>query len=196
MSFSERRESAEHAKLVARQVEERAQRQRKLLEQSFELERQKIKKEVLVARENATFVEHQNFLNECLPKEVKGRSQSQSLNDFDENLIYKWVNNSRPQYSLIESDSVVSESSNISSQLSGSNTSVSEFSVNNSPSRTHNEKINYTSQRQSNKIKERVKYPPTNNSMNLNVAQVKSTNHHPPPQKIHQQQTMHYIIYP
>ena len=143
----------------------------------------KVKKEILVARENATFAEHQNFLNECLPKEVKGRSQSQSLNDFDENLRYKWVNNSRPQYSLIEIDSVVSQSSNISSQLSGSNTSVSEFWVNNSPSRTHNEKVNYTSQRQSNKIKERVKYPPTNNSMNLNVAQVKSTNHHPPPQK-------------
>ena len=72
LSVSERRKSAEHAKLAARQAEERAQRQLKLLEQSFELERQKIKEEVLVARENATLVEHQNLLNECLPKEVKG----------------------------------------------------------------------------------------------------------------------------
>ena len=153
------------------------------MEQSFELERQKIEEEVLVARENATLVEHQNFLNECLPKEVKGRSQLQSSNGFDENLIHKWVNNSRPQYSLIESNSFVSESSNISSQLSGSNTSISEFLVNNPPSRTHNKKIKYASQGQSNKIKTHVKYPPTNNIMNLNVVEVKSFNHHPPPQK-------------
>ena len=170
-------------KLAARQAEEHAQRQLKLFEQSFELERQKIKEEVLVARENETLVEHQNFLNECLPKEVKGRSQSQSSNGFDENLIHKWVNNSRPQYSLIESDSFVSESSNISSQLSGSNTSISKFLVNNSPSKTPNEKVRYTSQRQSNKIKKRAKYPSTNNSMNLNVVEVKSTNHLPLPQK-------------
>ena len=108
LSVSERRKTAEHAKLAARQVAERAQRQLKLLEQSFELERQTIKEEVLVAHKNATLVEHQN-LNECLPKEVKGRSlsaQSQSSNSFDENLIQKWVNNSHPQYSLIESDSL------------------------------------------------------------------------------------------
>ena len=183
LSVSECRKSAEHAKLAARQAEERAQRQLKLLEQSFELERQKIKEEVLVARENATLVEHQHFLNERLPKEVKVRSRSESPNGLDENLIHKWVNNSSPQCSLIGSDSVVSESSNISSQLSGSNTSVSEFPANNLPSRTHNERIEYTSQRQCNKIKKPVKYPPTNNSMNLNVAEVKSYNHHPLPQK-------------
>ena len=103
-SVSECRNTAEHAKLAARQVEERAQRQIKLLEQLFEHERQKNKEEVLVARENATLVEHQNLLNECLPKEVKGWSlsaQSQSSNGFGENLIQKWVNNSRAQYSLI-----------------------------------------------------------------------------------------------
>ena len=110
VSVSERRKSPEHAKLAARQAEERAQRQLKLLEQSFDLERQRIKEEVIVSRENATLVEHQNFLNECLPKEVKGKSQSQTSIGFDENLINKWVNSSRPQYSLIESDSVVSES--------------------------------------------------------------------------------------
>ena len=101
LSVSERRKSAEHAKLAARQAEERAQRQLKLLEQSFDLERQRIKEEVIVSHENATLVEHQNFLNECLPKEVKGKSQSQTSNGFDENLINKWVNSSRPQYSLI-----------------------------------------------------------------------------------------------
>ena len=72
LSVSECRNTAEHAKLAARQVGERAQRQIKLLEQSFEHERQKNKEEVLVARENATLAEHQNLLNECLPKEVKG----------------------------------------------------------------------------------------------------------------------------
>ena len=102
LSVSERRKSAEHAKLAAaKQAEERAQRQLKLLEQSFDLERQRIKEEVIVSHENATLVEHQNFLNECLPKEVKGKSQSQTSNGFDENLINKWVNSSRPQYSLI-----------------------------------------------------------------------------------------------
>ena len=149
LSFSERRKSAEPAKLAARQAEEHAQRQLKLLEQSFELERQKIKYEVLVARENATPAKHQNFLNKCFPKEVKGRSQSQYSNGFDENLIHKWVNNAHPRYSLIESDSFVSESSNISSQLSGSNSSISEFLVNNLPSKTYNEKVKYTSQKQS-----------------------------------------------
>ena len=72
----------------------------------------------MVARENATLVEHWNLLNECLPKEVQDRSlsaQSQSSNGFDENLIHKWVNNSLPQYSLTESDSVISESPIISS---------------------------------------------------------------------------------
>ena len=138
LSVRERRKSAEHAKLAASR-----RRQLKLLKQSFELERQKSKEEVLVARENATHVEHRNFLNECLPKEVKVRSQSQSSHGFDENLTHKWVNNSRPQYLLIESDGVVSESSNISSQLSGLNTSISEFLVNNSPSRT--ERVKNTS---------------------------------------------------
>ena len=93
----------------------------------------------------------------------------------------EWVNNSRPQYSLTESDSVISESSIFSSQLSDWKNSISEFSVNNSPSRTHNEKEKNTSQRQSNKIKKCVKYPPTKNNMNLNVAEVKSNNDHPPP---------------
>ena len=186
LSVSEHRKTAEHAKLASRQVEERAQRQLKLLEQSFELERQKIKEEVLVALENATLVEYQNLLNECLPKEVKGRflsAQSQSSNSFDENLIHKWINNSRPQYSLIESDSVISESSIISCQWSGSNTSISEFSVNDHPSRKHNKKVKNTSQRQPNKIEKHVKYPPPNNSANPNVAEVKSINHRPPPQK-------------
>ena len=65
----------------------------------FELERQEIKEEVLVAHKNATLIEHQKFLNECLPKEVKRRSQSQSSSGFDENLIHKWVNNSHPRKS-------------------------------------------------------------------------------------------------
>ena len=62
-------------------AEVRAQRQLKSFEQSLELERQKIKEKVLVARENATLVGHRNLLNERLPKEVKSRSlnaQSQS----------------------------------------------------------------------------------------------------------------------
>ena len=83
----------------------------------------------------------------------------------------------------MKSDSVISKSSTFSSQLSGSNTSISEFSKNNSPSRTHNEKVKSTSQRKSSKIKKRVKYSPTNNSINLNVGKVNLTNHHPPPQK-------------
>ena len=101
----------------------------------------------------------------------KGKSlsaQSQSSNSFDENLIQKWVNNSCPQHSLIESDSVISESSIISSQWSG-NTSISEFLVNNHPSRKHIKKGQNTSLRQPNKIEKRVKYPPPNNSVNPNV---------------------------
>ena len=77
-----------------------------------------------------------------MPKDAKGRSlsaQSQSSNGFDGKLTHKWVNNSHPHYLLIESDSVISESSIISSQLSGLNGSIPEVLVNNSPSRTHNE---------------------------------------------------------
>ena len=62
-------------------------------------------------------------------KEEKVRSlssQSQSTNGFDENLKHKWIKNSHPQYSLIKSNKVISESSIISSQLPGSNTSNSE----------------------------------------------------------------------
>ena len=158
----ERRKPTEHAKLAARQVEEPAQRQLKLLEQWFELERQKIKEEILVAHENETIVEHGNFLNECLLKEVKSRSlnaQCQSSNGFDENLIQKWVNNTRHQYPLIESDSAILESSVIRSLLSGSNIPISEISVNNRPSRTHNEKVKHSSQRQSYKIEKHVNCP-------------------------------------
>ena len=89
-------------------------------------------------------VGHGIVLNEYLPKEVRKRSlstQSQSSNGFGENLIQKWVNNSCLQYSLMETGSPFPESSIISSQLSGSNTSISEFSLNNSPSRIHNEKV-------------------------------------------------------
>ena len=85
LSVSEHRKTAKHAQLATKEVEERAQRQLKVLEQSFEFERRKLKKEVLVSRENATLVEHRNLLNECLPKEVKGRSLSpkpQSPNGF------------------------------------------------------------------------------------------------------------------
>ena len=90
LSVIECRKSAEHTKLVARQAEACTQRQLNLLEQSFELERHKIKEEVLVV------FEHRNFLNECLPKDVKRRSQSQSSNGFDKNLIHEWVNNPPP----------------------------------------------------------------------------------------------------
>ena len=91
-----------------------------------------------------------------MPKDAKGRSlsaQSQSSNGFDGKLTHKWVNNSHPHYLLIESDSVISESSIISSQWSGLNGSIPEFLVNNSPSRTHNENVKSTSQGQSNKFK-------------------------------------------
>ena len=39
-------------------------------------------------------------------------------------------------------------------------------------------------QRQLKLLKQSFEYSPTNNSMNLNVAEVKSTNHHPPLQKV------------
>ena len=68
-----------------------------------------------------------SLLNECLPK-VKGRSlnaKSQSSNSFNENLIQKWVNNSK--FSLIQNDSDISESSVISSHLSGSNNQFQNF---------------------------------------------------------------------
>lgn len=110
LSISERRKTAKHVKLPAKQVEERVQRQLKLLEQSFDFEGQKIKEEVLGSRENVTLVEYRNLLNKCLPKEVKGRSlsaPSQLSNGFDENFIQKWVNNSCPQYSLIQTNSVI-----------------------------------------------------------------------------------------
>ena len=44
LSVSECRKTAEHAKLAARQVEERTQMQLKLLERSFEFEGKKLRK--------------------------------------------------------------------------------------------------------------------------------------------------------
>ena len=55
--------------------------------------------------------------------------------------MQKWVNKFHPQYSIIESDSAMSESSFISSQLSGSNAFISEFQVNNCPSSNHKKKL-------------------------------------------------------
>ena len=67
------RKTAELTKIASRKSEERAQRQLKLQGQLLELKRQKIKGEVLIACKNLTLVEHQNLLNECLPKEVKDK---------------------------------------------------------------------------------------------------------------------------
>ena len=53
LSLNERRKSSEQAQLVAKQAEECAKKQLKLLEKSFELEKQKITEEVLIAREDA-----------------------------------------------------------------------------------------------------------------------------------------------
>ena len=76
LSLNERRKSSKQAQLVAKQAEERAKRQLKLLEKSFELETQKITEEVLVAREGATRVEFNNYLDEALPYNPEKKSCS------------------------------------------------------------------------------------------------------------------------
>ena len=52
LSLNERRKNSEHAQLVAKQAEELAKRQLKLLEKSFELEKQSRTEEVLIACED------------------------------------------------------------------------------------------------------------------------------------------------
>lgn len=67
LSLNKRRKTYEQAQLVAKQVEERAKRQIKLLEKAFELEKQKITEEVLIAREDVERVEFDNYLDKALP---------------------------------------------------------------------------------------------------------------------------------
>ena len=63
--MNKRRKTYEQAQLVAKQVEERAKRQIKLLEKAFELEKQKITEEVLIAREDVERVEFDNYLDKA-----------------------------------------------------------------------------------------------------------------------------------
>ena len=71
LSLNEPRKTSEHAQLVSKQAEECAKRQLKLLEKSFELEKQKITEEVLIAREDAKRVDFNNYLDEALPHNPK-----------------------------------------------------------------------------------------------------------------------------
>lgn len=92
MSVSEHQKTAENANLAGRQAVERTPRQLKLLEQWLELQKQKIKDQVIVPHENATLSEHRNLLNEFLTKGVRSKclsAQTQSPNNFDKNLIQK-----------------------------------------------------------------------------------------------------------
>ena len=66
LSLNERRKSSEKTQLVAKQAEERAKRKLKLLEESLELEKQKVTQEVLIAREGATRFEFNNYFDEAL----------------------------------------------------------------------------------------------------------------------------------
>ena len=62
--LNEHRRTSKQAQLVTQQAEECAKRQLKLLEKSFELEKQKITEEVLIACEDTTRVEFNNYLDE------------------------------------------------------------------------------------------------------------------------------------
>ena len=61
ISLNERRKTTEHAKIIAKQAKEHAQMQIKLLEQTFELEKEKLREEALIAKENATVAELENY---------------------------------------------------------------------------------------------------------------------------------------
>ena len=66
LSLSERRRTVEQAKLIAKQAEDRAQMKIKLLEQTFELKKEKLREEAFLARQNATAVEFENYINQTL----------------------------------------------------------------------------------------------------------------------------------
>ena len=60
----ERQKTAEHAKLLADQVEERAKRKLKILEKSLDLEKEKIENETSEARSKAIIAEYESKLDE------------------------------------------------------------------------------------------------------------------------------------
>ena len=60
----ERRKTAEHAKLLADQVEESAKRKLKILEKSLDLEKEKIENEAFEARSKAIVAEYESKLDE------------------------------------------------------------------------------------------------------------------------------------
>ena len=61
ISLNKRRKTTEHTKLIAKQTEEHAQMQLKLLEQTFKLEKEKLREEALIAKENAAAAELENY---------------------------------------------------------------------------------------------------------------------------------------
>ena len=63
ISLSERRKTTEHAKPIAKQADERVQRQIKILRQTFELEKHNLREEALIVKKNAIVAEFENYAN-------------------------------------------------------------------------------------------------------------------------------------
>ena len=63
ISFSERRKNTELVKLIAKQAEDSTQREIKLSEQTFELEKEKPRGEALIAKKHETAAELENYAN-------------------------------------------------------------------------------------------------------------------------------------
>ena len=130
LSLNERRKTTEHAKMLVKEAEDRLSKI-ELLERNFESEKQKLREQVLIARETANIAQFDSYFDEVIPDEAKSNTSNArfthtlSLIDFKTNQIFEAVASSRRQTKPTHSSTI---SLLTASSSKGSNSSeVSRF---------------------------------------------------------------------
>ena len=130
LSLNEQRKTTEHAKMLEKEAEDRLNKI-ELLERNFESEKQKLREQVLIARETANIVQFDSYFGEVIPDEAKRNTSNARSNHtlspigFKTNQIFEAVASSRRQTKPTHSSTI---SLLTASSSKGSNSSeVSRF---------------------------------------------------------------------
>ena len=130
LSLNEQRKTTEHAKMLEKEAEDRLNKI-ELLERNFESEKQKLREQVLIARETANIAQFDSYFGEVIPDEAKSNTSNARFThtlspiNFKTNQIFEAVASSRRQTKPTHSSTI---SLLTASSSKGSNSSeVSRF---------------------------------------------------------------------
>ena len=130
LSLNEQHKTTEHAKMLVKEVEDRLNKI-ELLERNFESEKEKLRKQVLIAHETANIAQFDSYFGEVIPDEAKSNisnarfTHTLSPINFKTNQIFEAVYSSRRQTKPTHSSTI---SLLTASSSKGSNSSeVSRF---------------------------------------------------------------------